>query len=319
MKKFYCLDIGGSFIKLGTGDGNGLEEAGTIATPSEYGAFVDRTAAFLETNGFAPQDRLGVSIAGSIDADNGSVHAAQLPFLASVDFASDLAAALKARLGGPMGQAIRVENDADCFAMAEATFGAGRAFDNVFAIILGTGVGGAQVYRGALLRGFGGTAGEWGHGPFIQKQDPSLAGFVPQFACACGQKGCINTIGGARGLEAMHAAAGNPMRDSKGIIDGWADGDTGCSETVASYVSLLSDALALTLNITGARIVPVGGGLSNAPALLSVINGEVQRKILQPRPEPLVVKGQTGQNGGLWGIYAQLLKEAGGPNEHDQP
>ena len=309
MSKIYCLDIGGSYVKLGTGNGNDLRETDAIATPTQYGAFLDRTTGLMVSAGFGPKDRLGVSIAGSIDAGNGSVHAAQLPFLAGVDFAADLEAALGARLGAPLRDAIRVENDADCFALAEATFGAGRGFENVFAAILGTGVGGAQVYRGELIRGFSGSAGEWGHGPFIQKQEPGIPGFVPQFACACGQKGCINTIGGARGLEAMHAAAGHPLCDSKAIIDGWTAGDTACTATVASYVSLLSDALALTLNITGAQIVPVGGGLSNAPALLSAIDGEVRHKVLRPRPEPVVIKGQTGRNGGLWGIYALLLKD----------
>ncbi|MDA4847991.1 ROK family protein [Hoeflea poritis] len=309
MSKIYCLDIGGSFIKLATGNGDDLQEVEAVATPPEYGAFIDRTADLLAAAGIGPRDRLGVSIAGSIDVDNGSVHAAQLPFLASVDFGSDLGAAIGVRLGTPLKSAIRIENDADCFALAEATFGAGRTFDNVFAIILGTGVGGSQVYRGELIRGFGGSAGEWGHGPFIQKQDPSTPGFVPQFACACGQKGCINTMGGARGLEAMHAAAGNPLRDSKAIIDGWAGGDTACTATVASYVSLLTDALAVTLNITGAEIVPVGGGLSSATALISAIDSGVRHKVLRPRPEPLVIRGQTGQNGGLWGIYAQILKD----------
>ncbi|MEX3011001.1 ROK family protein [Hoeflea sp. TYP-13] len=310
MKRNFCLDIGGSFIKLGIGEGNDLEEIASAPTPSHYEAFLARTVETLLTGGLRPGDRLGISIAGSIDADNGSVHAAQLPFLAGVSFAGDLGTALAELLAEPMHDGIVVENDADCFAMAEAHFGAGRGFDNVFAVILGTGVGGAQVYRGQLLRGFGGTAGEWGHGPFIQKQDPSVPGFVPQFACACGQKGCINTIGGARGLEAMHAAAGNPLLDSRQIVDGWAGGDPACSATITAYVSVLSDALALTINITGAQIVPVGGGLSNASALLSAIDSEVRGKTLLARSKPLVIEGQTGQNGGLWGIHAQLLNEA---------
>ncbi|MCP5000216.1 MAG: ROK family protein [Hyphomicrobiales bacterium] len=310
MKRHFCLDIGGSFIKLGIGKDDSLAEVDAVPTPASYDAFLARTVDTLMAGGLQADDRVGISIAGSIDADNGSIHAAQLPFLANVGFAPELGSALTARLGEPLHAEIAVENDADCFAMAEAHFGVGQGFDNLFAIILGTGVGGAQVYHGQLLRGYAGTAGEWGHGPFIQKQDPSMPGYVPQFACACGQKGCINTIGGARGLEALHAAAGNPLADSRKIVDGWSDGDPACSATIASYVSVLSDALALTLNITGAQIVPVGGGLSSASDLLSVIDGEVRRKTLQARNKPMVIEGQTGQNGGLWGIHAQLLSEA---------
>lgn len=310
MNRHFCLDIGGSFIKLAIGKDDSLAEAGSVPTPTSYDAFLARTVDTLISGGLQANDRVGISIAGSIDADNGSIKAAQLPFLANADFARELGNALSARLGEALHARIAIENDADCFAMAEAHFGVGRGLDNLFAIILGTGVGGAQVYRGELLRGYAGTAGEWGHGPYIQKQDPSKPGYIPQFACACGQKGCINTIGGARGLEALHAAAGNRLADSRQIIDGWSNGDPACSTTIASYVAVLSDALALTLNITGAQIVPVGGGLSSVAELLSVIDNEVRRKTLQARNAPMVVEGQTGRNGGLWGIHAQLLSEA---------
>jgi N-acetylglucosamine kinase len=307
MTRHFCLDIGGSYIKLAIGEGDSLSEIGSAPTPSDYGTFLSRTAGMLIDAGLAPRDRVGIAIAGSIDTGTAAIGAAQLPFLANVRFAPDLASSLAGKLGAPLGSPIIVENDADCFAMAEAHFGAGRGADNVFAIILGTGVGGAQVYRGELLRGFGGSAGEWGHGPFLQKQDPSLPAYVPQFACACGQKGCINTIGGARGIEALHAAAGNALADSRAIVDGWTAGDPACGATMAAYVSLVSDALALTLNITGARIVPVGGGLSQAPALLAALGSALQGKVLLPRPEPVIVRGETGHNGGLWGIHAQLL------------
>ena len=307
MHRHFCLDIGGSFLKLAIGEGRALGEIVSVVTPADYKTFLDRVATLLMSAGLEPGDRIGVSIAGSIDAQTSAIRAAQLPFLGHVRFAPDLCATLAERLAAPLTTPIVIENDADCFAMAEAHFGAGRNAENVFAIILGTGVGGAQVYRGGLVRGFGGTAGEWGHGPFIQKHDLSLPGAVPQFACACGQKGCINTIGGARGLEALHVAAGNGFADSKAIVEGWSAGDAACRATMVSYVSLLSDALALTLNITGARIVPVGGGLSNAQPLLQAIEAEVQRKVLLPRPEPFIVRGETGHNGGLWGIHAQLL------------
>lgn len=307
MSRHFCLDIGGSFIKLAIGEDGALHDVDSVPTPSGYGPFLDRVADLLLSADLTPEDRVGVSIAGSIDAHTAAIRAAQLPFLAQVQFAPDLAAELTRQMDAPLAAPIAMENDADCFALAEAHFGAGRGADNVFAIILGTGVGGAQVYRGMLLRGFGGTAGEWGHGPFVQKQDMSVPGAVPQFACACGQIGCINSVGGARGMEALHAANGHAFLNSRSIVEGWSAGDPACSRTIASYVSIVSDALALTVNITGAEIVPVGGGLSNAKALLEALQSEVQRKILLPRPEPFIVKGETGHNGGLLGIHAHML------------
>ncbi|MCY6383013.1 ROK family protein [Hoeflea prorocentri] len=309
MARHFCLDIGGTYIKLATGDDDGLEEVDAIATPADRASFLDRTAGLLVAAGIAPPDRLGVSIAGSIDADSGSVDAAQLPQLAGTDFASDLASEIGKHIGASLLHRVSVENDANCFALAEAHFGAGREFDNVFAIILGTGVGGGQVWRGDLVRGFGGAAGEWGHGPFVQKQDPLNEAYIPQFTCGCGLTGCIDTVGGARGMESIHAAAGNTLIDSKAIVAGWLDGDQSCNTTISSYVGVVSDALAVAANVTGAGIIPVGGGLSNAAELLTAIDREVQRKVLKPRPGRLVVKGQTGHNGGLWGIHAQLMRE----------
>ncbi len=307
----FCLDIGGSFIKLGIGNAQTLNEIGSVPTPTDtYRAYIGSIVDLLLSNGFANPDRLGISITGVIDRDKGAVNSAQLPFLASVNFCKDLASALRQENSGLVANPIIIENDADCFAIAEATHGAGRGFDNVFAIILGTGVGGAQIYQQNLIRGFGGSSGEWGHGPFVQNQDGTLPDFIPQIACTCGQKGCVNTIGGARGLEAIHRTSGKQKLNSQQIIDGWAAADADCSRTVARYVSIVGNALALTLNITGAQIVPAGGGLSNAPALLEALNHDVQGKILQPRPDPLIVKGTFGKNGGLWGINALLLNQA---------
>lgn len=308
MPNNFCLDIGGSFIKLGIGTGPSLKEVASTPTPiRHYDSFLQSIVDILRSNGFATDDRLGISITGAIDRAGGHILSSQLPFLGQVQLAIDLARALQQAIGWGHENAVVIENDADCFALAEAHFGAGRAYENIFAIILGTGVGGAQVYRKRLIRGFGDTSGEWGHGPFVQRQNPSAPGFVPQLVCPCGQKGCINTIGGARGLEIIHGVSGDEDMDSRQIIDGWMAGDAACAKTVQSYVAVVSDALALTLNITGAQIVPVGGGLSSAQPLLSALDAAVQTKVLLPRPAPLLIKGATGENGGLWGMHAQLL------------
>ncbi|MEM6461527.1 MAG: ROK family protein [Pseudomonadota bacterium] len=311
MTKYFCLDIGGSLIKLGIGTADTFSQVKTVSTPMSYDAFVLSVTESLISAGISAEDALGLSIAGTVDIATGAIRAAQLPYLAEADLAADLHSALATATGGPLRKSILVENDADCFAIAEAHLGAGRGFDNVFAIILGTGVGGAQIYRGELIRGFGQAAGEWGHGPFVQDQDFSSSGYVPRFACACGQAGCIDTVGGARGLEALHAAARNPSADSHQIVSGWRDGDPACSGTVETYVSIVSDALALTVNITGAEIVPVGGGLSNAKDLIDALDAAVRAKTLAARNAPLIVIGETGPSGGLLGIYTALQKEKG--------
>ena len=310
MSRNFCLDIGGSFIKLGIGSGQELTEIGSTPTPgTDYQRFLESLTQTLVSGGMNAADRLGLSIAGSIDADSGAIRAVQLPFLATVDLIADLRDRLTRQFGRPPQHEVVAQNDADCFALAEACFGSGRDRDNVFAIILGTGVGGAQVYRKRLVSGFAGTSGEWGHGPFVQRQDPVNPEFVPRIACSCGQSGCINSVGGARGLEAIHLATASERIDSRQILSGWASGEATCGRSVRALVSILSDALAVTLNVTGAEVVPVGGGLSTADQLLNALNEATQRKVLHPRPDPLLVKGQFGKNGGLWGIHARMLEE----------
>lgn len=310
MPRHYCVDIGGSFIRLAVGDGQTLKQIAERPTPIDnLDDFLGNITETVLTGGMHASDRLGISITGSIDASNGTVQAAHLPFLADIDLAADLENSLARTFGEPMRYRIIIQNDADCFAQAEARFGAGKNRDNVFAIIIGTGIGGAQVYRNRLIKGFGGAAGEWGHGPFIQKQDPSSRHYLPQIACSCGQVGCINTVGGARGLEAIHQLRCHQILDSRQIVDGWVSGDRDCRTSISSYISIVSDALAIALNITGAEIVPVGGGMSGAGKLLETLNDAVQQKVLLPRPDPLLVRGKLGEDGGLWGIYARMLAE----------
>ncbi len=314
MPRHYCIDIGGSFVRLAVGDGQTLNQIAERPTPvGNLTDFLDGVTETVLAGGMHASDRLGISITGSIDASNGTVQAAHLPFLTEIDLAANLENALGQFFGEPMRHSIIIQNDADCFAQAEARFGAGKDRDNVFAIIIGTGIGGAQVYRNRLIRGFGGAAGEWGHGPFVQKQDPSLQGHLPQIACSCGQTGCINTVGGARGLEAIHLFHNHQTLDSRQIVDGWISGDKACRRSISSYISIVSDALAVALNITGAEIVPVGGGMSSAGKLLEALNGAVQQKVLLPRPDPLLVRGKLGEDGGLWGIYARMLAESSEP------
>lgn len=310
MPRHFCLDIGGSFIKLGVAEAKTLEQLVERPTPADsLGNFVDDVIQMLMSCGMTAADRLGISITGTIDNSNGAIHAAHLPYLAQANLAVDLAEGLKSKLGTSLQHDIVIQNDADCFALSEARFGAGKNKDNVFAIIIGTGIGGAQVYRGQLIAGFNGAAGEWGHGPFVQRQDPSLPGYVPQLACTCGQSGCINTVGGARGLEAIHVSREQRMLDSRQIVEGWKSGDTSCGRSISTYLSIVSDALSIAINITGAEIVPVGGGMSGAGALLDALNSAVQKKVLLRRPDPLLVKGNLGENGGLWGIHARLMAE----------
>lgn len=159
--------------------------------------------------------------------------------------------------------------------------------------------------EGRLINADGGFAGEWGHGPSVAAEagHPPIA--IPAFPCGCGQSRCVDTVGGARGLERLHETVHGKALASHEIIDTWQGGNAEAARTIDVFVDLVSSPLALAINITGATIVPVGGGLSNAEALLAEIDRSVRQRILRRFDRPLVVRGACRVEPGL--IGAALL------------
>jgi N-acetylglucosamine kinase len=120
--------------------------------------------------------------------------------------------------------------------------------------------------------------------------------------------GCVDTIGGARGLERLHKHLHGRDLASTDIIAAWRDGDKQAGRTVEIYVDLLSGPLSLVVNVTGADIVPVGGGLARAPDLIARLDGAVRARILRKTDRPLLVPGTVTPEPGLVG--AALLATA---------
>ncbi len=272
-----CFDIGGSRIKAARAGSGPLIPLGEIATPAtDFNAFTAALARF-----HTDESAVSISIAGVVDPDSGLITVANIPCLHDRNVAADLAAAL--------GVPVLILNDADCFAMAEAQHGAGRNHRNVFGIILGTGVGGGLVLDGKIITGAGGYAGEWGHGPVLEN---------PALPCGCGQIGCLDTIGGARGLERLHLHLTGQNATAQEIIAAW-KADAGV--TIPRWLHLLGGHLAMVVNLIGADIVPVGGGLANDTALIAALDTAVRARILRKTDAPLVVPAQVSVDAGLLG------------------
>ncbi len=276
-----CFDIGGSRIKAAQSLAGPLRPLGEVPTPAaDFAAFAAALASFLRGG----ETGVAISIAGVVDPDAGRIKVANIPGLDGRSVAEDLRAAL--------GLPVLILNDADCFALAEATHGAGRGKARVFGIILGTGVGGGLVLDGRVITGAGGYAGEWGHGPVIRD---------PAFPCGCGQIGCVDTIGGARGLERLHLHLTGQSLDAIEIVRRW---KAGARETVALWLDLISGPLAMVVNVVGADVVPVGGGLANEPGLIAALDAAVRARILRKVAGPLVVPAQVSADAGLIGAAA---------------
>jgi N-acetylglucosamine kinase len=277
-----AFDIGGSRIKAAVWGGSGLHALGEVATPvGELRAFAEAIRAFAVRN----VKGIAISIAGVVDPVTGVGRVANIPAIDGL--------ALGPELERVTGLPVMVLNDADCFALAEASHGAGRGHGTVFGVILGTGVGGGLVIGGRVVTGAGGYAGEWGHGPVIRGE------FA--FRCGCGQVGCIDTVGGARGLERLHQARTGERVAAEAIVAGWQAGEVASGDTLALWRDLVAGPLAMVVNVVGADVVPVGGGLSRATGLVRYLDEAVRVRILRRTLAPLLVPAECGPDAGLLG------------------
>ena len=297
-----CFDIGGSTIKAALARApDDLVAIGTRATPGDDFAAFSRTLAEMADMQGYDGTPLSIAVAGVVDPMTHRIKCANIPCIDGRPLADDLAAAL--------GRPVLVTNDADCFAVAEAGVGAGRGHRVVFGIILGTGVGGGVVVDGRLIEGAGGFAGEWGHGSIVARQAGNPPVDIPWFACGCGLSGCVDTVGGARGLERLHRHLTGHACASVAIMDAWRAGEPQAVRTLDCYIELVAQPLAFAVNLLGADIVPVGGGMAHETAMLTLLDRAVRLRILRQTAEPLVVPGQCTGNPAFIGA-ALLAKES---------
>ena len=252
------IDLGGTKIELAALDASGAVRlrrrvptpAGDYdATVATVGELVD--AAEKELGGRAS---VGVATPGALSRVNGRVKNANSTCLNG--------RALKEDLERRLGRAVRLANDANCFALSEAVDGAAREADVVFGVILGTGVGGGVVVRRNVLEGANAIAGEWGHNPLPLPEPDDH----PLPLCYCGRRGCIETFLSGPGMSADHAHV-TGERLSPGDIAARAGSDAGCEATLARYERRLARALAGVINTLDPDAIVLGGGLSNLQRL----------------------------------------------------
>ncbi|MCR9061448.1 MAG: ROK family protein [Rhodobacteraceae bacterium] len=292
-----CFDIGGSFIRHGEMQLDGtVAETARVETPRNN--WTDFIHAVGQSSGEAGSP-ISISLAGAYDERTGIADVANIPCLHGRYVQRELSDALN--------RPVAIINDANAFALAEAVDGVGNGKPVVFGVILGSGVGGGLVINGDLVNGFGGMAGEWGHGPIV---DPTAGGKfsgIEHYACGCGQVGCVDATGSARGMERIHASLHGKTLSSKEITSAWHRNDPSGTETIEAFTTLLSRALSVLVNTLGPDVIPVSGGLSNDTKLLEMIDKKTRALVLAHYSAPLVVRGQFAENGGLHGagIFAR--------------
>ncbi|HVH43866.1 MAG TPA: ROK family protein [Labilithrix sp.] len=197
-----------------------------------------------------------------------------------------------------VGRPISFANDANCFALAEATWGAARGARVTFGVIMGTGVGGGVVIANdagvpRAWDGAQGIAGEWGHVVLDPVSGPE---------CYCGKRGCIETYLGGPFFEAAYAARAGVTRKLTEIAERAASGeDAVARELVAERVDLFGRALATVINILDPDVVVLGGGVSNVAALYDDGVDAVARWIFNDEVATKIVKHELGDSAGVLG------------------
>jgi fructokinase len=263
-----------------------------VPTPREYAGTLDaivRLVAELESE-TGRSGTVGVGIPGVVTRGTGLVKNANSTWLNGRPLQADL----ESRLARP----VRVANDANCFALSEASDGAGRGYDTVFGVILGTGVGGGIAIRRRIHDGPNQIAGEWGHNSLPWMTDEERAS-APE--CYCGKAGCIETFLSGPGFERDHALRSGTSRSSHDIVRAAAAGDANALEALRRYEDRLARALAGVINILDPDIVVLGGGMSNLPDLAPTVSTLLPQYIFSDTVQTVVAPNLHGDSSGVRG------------------
>jgi fructokinase len=192
---------------------------------------------------------------------------------------------------------LRIANDANCFALSEATDGAAAGAEVVFGVILGTGTGGGVAVRGAILAGANAIAGEWGHNPLPWPHPEEL----PGPPCYCGKSGCIETYLSGPGLARDFRAAGGRSISALEIGAQAESGDEYADAVLARYEDRLARGLASVINILDPDVIVVGGGLSNIKRLYTEVPRLWSQYVFSDTIATQLVQARFGDSSGVRG------------------
>jgi fructokinase len=280
MKLRIGVDLGGTKIEGIALDGPREVARKRVATPrGDYGATIEAAASLVRDLG---EGSVGVGIPGALSPVSGLVKNANSTWLIGKPLQQDLEKAI--------GREVRLGNDANCFALSEATDGAGQGAAVVFGVILGTGVGGGIVVHGRVLTGPNAIAGEWGHNPLPTPGPQDL----PLPACYCGRAGCIETYLSGPGLaDDYYRLTGNRASPEEIVALGDA--------ALARYEERLARALATVINVLDPDVIVLGGGMSNVGRLYTEVPRLWPKHVFSDHVATRLVRNAHGDSSGVRG------------------
>jgi fructokinase len=287
------IDLGGTKIEIIAIDEAGREQL-RRRVPTPQGDYAATLQAIHELVRAAEAElgacgRVGIGTPGALSRATGRMKNANSVWLNGQPLKEDLERLL--------ARPVRIENDANCFALSEATDGAAAGAPVVFGVILGTGTGAGIVVHGRLLTGPNAIAGEWGHNPLPWPTADEL----PGPACYCGKRGCLETWLSGPALSRLHARRTGESLRVEEIAARALQGDAACEESLAQYEDRLARGLAHVINVLDPDVIVLGGGLSHLDRLYTNVPRLWQAHVFSDRVDTRLVKNRHGDSSGVRG------------------
>ena len=290
------IDLGGTKIEALAIDDQGVELARhRIDTPrDDYDATIVAMVGLVRRleKQTGRTGTVGAGIPGSISRITGLVKNSNSTWLNGRPLDRDLAAAL--------GREVRLANDANCFAVSEATDGAAAGKHVVFGVILGTGCGGGVAIGARVHAGPNGVAGEWGHNPLPWQRPEEY----PGPACYCGKQGCMEMWVSGTGIALDYRTATGRARTTQEIVSEFEAGELEATAAIHRFEDRLARGLAQVINILDPDVIVIGGGVSKVEDIYReipkklpayVFGGEASTPVL-----PAVFGDSSGVRGAAW-------------------
>lgn len=286
------IDLGGTKIEAIAIEGT--FERLRRRVPAPRGDYAATVAAVRDLVGsiegeLGEKGSVGIGIPGAISALTGLVKNANSTWLIGQPLDRDLERALD--------RPVRVSNDANCFALSEATDGAASGAASMLGVILGTGTGSGIVINGRVLEGRHRIAGEWGHNPLPWPEDDER----PGAPCYCGRAGCIETFLSGPALSATYGAISGQSAAAADVAALAAAGDVPANRALDLYEHRLARSLASVINVLDPEVIVLGGGLSNIARLYTSVPALLKPFVFSDSADTPIVAARHGDSSGVRG------------------
>ncbi|GAA5218379.1 ROK family protein [Corallincola platygyrae] len=287
------IDLGGTKTEIValSDDGRILLRERTSTSRGDYKATLEGICQLVKAaeHQLGQEGTVGVGIPGTVSARTGLVKNANSTWLIGQPLQQDLSERLE--------REVRVRNDADCFACSEAIDGAGKGFNSVFGVILGTGVGAGVWVNQQLLPTPNGVAGEWGHNPLPWISDKEREAVGP---CYCGKQGCAEQFLSGPGLSQMLFRANKRHLPTNELAQHIGQ-DSDVTAVFDNYLEYLAKGLAQVINLLDPEVIVLGGGVSNIPQIYDNLPDRLSAYVFGGECATPVLKNVHGDSSGVRG------------------